>query len=1161
MSRGYERRAAGAKASWMIGLAAPVLMMLAGAGLRAEPGWVTNQAARLVIGQPFFTRQAPLSSRETIGGVGGVAWGGDILVIADGNRVGSRPVNNRVLIYRNVGSFLPKPEDELPLGAVCPACVGLPDVVLGQPDFDTFVPNVENGMQNPTGAATDGTRIAVADTDNNRVLIWRAVPTQNGAPPDVVLGQEDAQNNAPGTSSTRMRGPQGVWFDGGKFFVADTQNSRVLIYNSIPSTSGTAADIVLGQPDFDTRHEPDLTQSNVTASATTMLDPVAATVSNGKLFVTDLGFNRILIFHSIPTSNTAPADVVIGQPDMESSRANNASELCEPLETPREEDAEEDDPNEDLLNTDVTFPVRCGSTLSFPRFALAEGEKLFVSDGGNDRILIFNEIPDVNASHADTVMGQPDFFTLIESDGAASVRAPQALAHDGQNLYAADPFTRRVLVFTPGEDQIVPDGLRNAASISIRSTGHVMFDLTATEGQELTVTLDGTDYSYTASADQPAGEVRDAILQKIVDDPDAVAFAAPTTGEGDHAQGGVKFGGAVRADEIVTLRIADRLYEVVTFPGDSPTRLVDRFNFFIQDDPLVVTDRDPMDPDKLRITAREVGAVGNDISYLAQTEPDSEITIEADGEHLQGGVHEQFILLSAKQEGPAGNDIRLNVSKSAGGGIDLVGSGARLAGGSDARELPPGTLGTIFGANLSDGVYSAEIENGRLPTELGGVRVYANGVLTPLISVTPEEIDFQVPWETAGTTASIYVRRRAPDGGVTVSVPRATRVTRAAPGLFASPGEEPREAMALHGQARATGTIAITANEPDSNQPVPEGITATISVNGRPYAITTTQAESPVSIRDRLVEAINAGEGDPDVIATAGQVGFFSARVTVTFKGETRAGDIVTIFVNGRRYPVVVVEDDTLVSVRNKLVSEVNSGFGDPEVTARRFDNVGDPQLQIIARALGEAGNSILFDITITPGESPMTIEDDREEDSNTLSGGRTPPVVFLTARQAGREGNEIVFDAESSNTVAVRLTAAGANLCCGNEEFSPVTQENPAVPGEIIIVYGTGLGLTAPLPQDSGLGTGMVTPSEPIFRVPFNADDFVSSIAGGKTAQVRFVGLAPDQVGVYQINLKILEDLPDDPALRLTIAQQRFISNPVTIPVRNLAPRLSRTE
>ena len=59
----------------------------------------------------------------------------------------------------------------------------------------------------------------------------------------------------------------------------------------------------------------------------------------------------------------------------------------------------------------------------------------------------------------------------------------------------------------------------------------------------------------------------------------------------------------------------------------------------------------------------------------------------------------------------------------------------------------------------------------------------------------------------------------------------------------------------------------------------------------------------------------------------------------------------------------------------------------------------------------------------------------------------------------------------------------------------------------------------------------------------------------------MRWVGLSPLLIGTYQINLKLLEDLPDNPALKLTIAQKRFVSNPVTIPVKNITPRLNRTD
>ena len=1134
-----------------------LLAMSVPARLGAEPAWVTNQGARLVVGQPSFTRQAPLSSRETIGGVAGVAYGGDVLVIADGNRVGSQPVNNRVLVYRNVSSFLPGPGAELEQNSLCPACVGRADVVLGQPDFDTFVPGVMTGMQNPTAVATDGIRIAVADTDNNRILLWNSIPTQNGALPDVIFGQDGPDSNAPGTSNKTMRGPQGVWLDGGRLFVADTQNSRVLIYNSIPASSGATPDVVVGQPDFDTRPEPDLTQSNVSASATGMLDPVSVTVSNGKMFVTDLGFNRILIFNSVPTSNTAPADIVIGQPDMDSQRPNNSAALCPEAEPPPTEGEETSEGDE------TPPPVRCDRTLSFPRFAFSDGKSLFIADGGNDRILVFNEVPTENAASPDVVIGQRDFETLLESDGAGSIRAPQALAHDGTNLYAADPFARRVLVFTPGEDQISQDGLRNSASFVIRAFGFSQFDRSADEGQELTLSINDREYKYTASGGDPASVVRDNIMEQIVNDPDAEVLVRPTIGAGQHARGRVKFSGQNRAGEVVTLRVGDRVYQATVREGDGVTFLVDQFNFFIKDgplgpDPLVVSERDPADVDTIVMTARDAGDEGNSIPYSVELEPDSQLTAEAQGATLADGSREQFILMFAREEGVTGNGTRLNTQKSASGGIDLMISGGRMTGGSDARELPAGTLTTIFGTDFSDGDYFAALENGKLPTELGGVRVYASGVQAPLTLVTPTQINFQLPFELEGTSCSVYVWRRMPDGTVRTSAPRAADVTRAAPGIFAFPGPEPRQAVALHGQGKATGTVAITANEPTSNQPVPEGIELTISIDGRDYQITTTASESAESMRDRLVAAINEGEGDPDVIASPGQIGFFSARATITFKGEPRAGDTVTLFIRGRFYVVIVTEDDTLTSIRNKLVFEVNSGRGDPEVTARRLVQPGNVEMQVVARELGTGGNDIPFSITLNPDGSPMMVETDVED--NVLEGGRTPPVVFLTAREAGRQGNEIGYSTNTSDSVRVQLTANGRNLCCGNEEFSLVTQDNPAIPGETLIFFGTGLGLTAPLPITEGVASGQITPGTPLFEVPFVADDFVSSLAGGKTAQVRFTGLAPGMVGVYQMNLKILEDLPDDPALRLTIAQRLFISNVVTIPVKNLLPT-ERTE
>ena len=53
------------------------------------------------------------------------------------------------------------------------------------------------------------------------------------------------------------------------------------------------------------------------------------------------------------------------------------------------------------------------------------------------------------------------------------------------------------------------------------------------------------------------------------------------------------------------------------------------------------------------------------------------------------------------------------------------------------------------------------------PTSVAGVTVSVNGVNAPLIYVSPTQINFQVPWETApGTTVNVTVTRNRVDGNV-----------------------------------------------------------------------------------------------------------------------------------------------------------------------------------------------------------------------------------------------------------------------------------------------------------------------------------------------------------------------------------------------------------
>jgi uncharacterized protein (TIGR03437 family) len=507
-------------------------LLFAAAGLACAAEFATGQAARLVIGQETFTSQLPGATDGLVGAVSGVAYANNTLFVVDSSRIQANPQNNRVLIYNNLTSKLPDPLAPLSIDRRCNVCGGVADVVLGQPDFSkTDVGLTQRSLRTPTAVATDGRYLAVADTDNNRVLIWNSIPATNAAPADVVIGQPDFTSGtlnfggAGNTPSSRgLRGPQGVWIQDGRLYVADTQNHRVLIWNRIPNQNGQAADVVLGKPDFTTFVEVDLTKAVIEATASTMLNPVSVTSDGLRLYVTDLGHNRVLIWNSIPTQNAQPADIALGQPDVTSTAdrnavaANNSPALCESNGTDSAGKA--------------TYPPRCAATMDFPRFALSDGTRLFVADGGNDRVLVYNTIPTNSGTPADVVLGQlSDQLVQDTNDrvsAADNIRTPMSLAWDGVNLYVSDPFNRRVLVFTVGDQPIPYTGIRNAASQDIFAVGVLQFDADPKENDEVTLKIGEKEYKYKAGANQNISHVITGLVEAINGGAgDPLAFANP----------------------------------------------------------------------------------------------------------------------------------------------------------------------------------------------------------------------------------------------------------------------------------------------------------------------------------------------------------------------------------------------------------------------------------------------------------------------------------------------------------------------------------------------------------------------------------------------------------------------------------------------------------
>ncbi|MBW4559065.1 MAG: hypothetical protein KME59_24715 [Trichormus sp. ATA11-4-KO1] len=189
----------------------------------------------------------------------------------------------------------------------------------------------------PTGICACGAGLAVADAWNHRVLIWKTLPEDSNVPADLVLGQADFINNESNRGSqvaaaNTMHWPYGVFYYQGRLFVADTGNRRVLIWQQLPTENGQPADLVLGQPDMISRNE----NGGGSPTAASMRWCHDITVWGGNLVVTDAGNNRVMIWQGIPTENNALCTVVLGQKNFDCVEMNqgvyfpNASSLSMP---------------------------------------------------------------------------------------------------------------------------------------------------------------------------------------------------------------------------------------------------------------------------------------------------------------------------------------------------------------------------------------------------------------------------------------------------------------------------------------------------------------------------------------------------------------------------------------------------------------------------------------------------------------------------------------------------------------------------------------------------------------------------------------------------------------------------------------------------------------
>jgi len=999
------------------------LLLLSASLLSAQPQFSTGQAARLVIGQPRFSSQRSETEQTLIGAAQGVAFASGTLIVADSNRQGAYPVNNRVLIYKDILSQFPGPHDEVVQnGTPCPICLGYLDgnkppagtvwpgasTVLGQQDFVSNLPNqssttgaapTASTLNYAVGVAYNGHVLAVADALNNRILIWNSLPSSNNQAADFVVGQPDFTSYRSGkfgqygfphghSSATSLRAPSGVFLDANNgLWVADTGNDRVLYYGPI-TQNGQAAQIVLGQNNFDLDGQ-NLYSLNTTAS--TLFAPASVSSDGQRLIVADNFQNRVLIWNTIPTTSGQAADVVVGQPDFTSNYPNTYwttvdsqnvvnyhSGLCASNGT---------DTTTEVGTTLYLYPTMCGSTLSGPMAAISDGTRLFIADTGNDRVLVYNHIPTQPGAVADVILGQTNEFSDDTSDSntpqnvasAGSFKGPNSLAWDGTNLYVADTFNRRIAVYTPGDFQLPVAAVRNAASPFVYPRGTVKITGSAQDNNTLTVTIGKNDV-----LDEDKNEI-------------TVGYSYLETASDTFAQ------------------IIQRLAQAINSSNGGAG------------DPYVYAIPDP-GADTLILQSKLADQDGNKITLAASTSAtSSKTTLTASGTTLSGGMDATMMAPFAL------------VRVSGGKGQNIVNL--------DASQIPP-----------------VQPLNKPLPTSLGGLEFYVDGIKCPLVAVTPTSFVAQMPIELA---VALEPETTPPDPSTTTNVTDTIRYPRT-----------------------ASGVVRVTA---------PDG-TVTVS--------------SALDIP--IIQQNPAIFYDPTMQPNPG-VAFHSssqAMATVSIDGSIQGGDQATITIRDREYTYTVLPSDSNYEIRDAFIAMINAS--DPEVTAAPTGVFA--RIRLKARVPGPMGNGIPIAATVTSTAIPDPVN---------------YPTTYASAK--------------------LIVTVFNSTLCCANIAGAPVTNDNPAIPGETISVYASGLGRLKETSDFVAMINGQPFNGSPNNTVTDNG--FVAGLIGGKTANILFSGLKPGYVGVYQIDMELNTSLTTDPKTTLTISQLYQTSNIVTIPVVAVAP------
>jgi len=399
-------------------------------------GKPSGPAADLVIGQSSFTVSVtPVDAKSKI-----TLQQPAALAFDNSGRLFVTDLANRVLVFAQ--PFSNGMSAQRIMGATKPPAQGQPAPTVVN-EYTVGAQTAGQGNLAPTGVFTIGNIPFVVDQSANRILRFPAyeqwpIESDSFSPAAAaVIGQSSLRQTTPlinrglpDAGPDRFALPGGAVSAGGKVYVADTGNNRVLVFNDLSTgpISGGANDylatLVLGQVDF-AYNGRNLVEGREFSGPNGV---AVYTTADGtpQLFVADTNNNRILGFRDARKVKPGDqADLVIGQVDF--SRV--------------------------LVNSPLNLPTdRNSKSLYAPRaVAVDKAGNLWVADTGNARVLRYPPpfSPTFDGS-ADLVLGQSGFTVAVTDPSSRTMAAPAGLAFTFEGLLTvADAAHNRVLVFIP----------------------------------------------------------------------------------------------------------------------------------------------------------------------------------------------------------------------------------------------------------------------------------------------------------------------------------------------------------------------------------------------------------------------------------------------------------------------------------------------------------------------------------------------------------------------------------------------------------------------------------------------------------------------------------------------------------------------------------------